>query len=369
MRKCNLSLDSVLMPGLIGLFLMCFGTIASQPRPLAFFPKTQISFDTIPEEGGPVTKRFIVYNKGDIGLRLLDVKPGCGCTTSDWVKTPIQPADSGFIDVVYDPAQRPGLFNKHIAVNTNDPDRTTMFLNITGFVTPRPKTIEELYPIASGSLRFVSTHITLGNAYLGQVYQDTFFLINTSQDAVKIIPSRLPEFVSLKLIPSEINPGEKAIILLNYFPSKRNDWGVLFDTISFFTDDTQEALKKISVGVKVLEDFTKLSVTDSQNLYPRLEIPKSSFQFAPANKGDVIHHEFVLKNSGQSDLIMRKLSSSCPCIQWEEIPNVIHPSDSVILKASFNTSGYSGSQHKTITLITNDPNRQEIYLSFIGTVN
>ncbi len=341
----------------------------AQVRPVAVFRQNHISFDTLREEAGPVMRRFEVTNEGDAVLRLLDVKAGCGCTTTDWEKKPIPPGQAGYIDVEYNPAGRPGGFSNAVAVTTNDPDRITIILQISGMVLPRPKTTEELYPHVQGSLRFRSNHITLGEAFLGQTKQDTFFFVNTADKPV-IWPEKqksLPAWLQAVPHAAKTLPGEEGHLVIRYEASLRQAWGLLFDTARINVLDVAGPVKILTMGVKVLDTLDRLPQVEIAQA-ASLHIVRDSYNFTSIPKGDTVHYRFELRNQGKKPLEIRKMSAACPCIEFMESVTDIPPGGQAFIEVRMLTSGLSGPQHKTIYLVTNDPRRQEVYLHLIGTV-
>lgn len=102
--------------------------------------RTTIEFETINHDFGSITQeapakhRFTFRNTGKHDLRLTNVTASCGCTTPKWSKEPVAPGKSGFIDVQFDPKNKPGNFAKTITVTANtDPEQTK--LSIQGEVS------------------------------------------------------------------------------------------------------------------------------------------------------------------------------------------------------------------------------------------
>ena len=62
------------------------------------------------------------------------MQASCGCTTPDWSKEPIAPGKKGFVKASYNPAGRPGNFNKSVTVTSN---QGTQVLYIKGQVVPK----------------------------------------------------------------------------------------------------------------------------------------------------------------------------------------------------------------------------------------
>ena len=101
----------------------------------SFSQKSNISFDErehnfgdIEEKGGNVSHKFTFTNNGKNPLRILSVKPSCGCTTPDWTKDEIKPGNQGYIIAEYNPKGRPGVFRKSLSIVTNDNQRALIFI-------------------------------------------------------------------------------------------------------------------------------------------------------------------------------------------------------------------------------------------------
>lgn len=62
----------------------------------------------------PATATYIVTNTGTEPL-IMTVTPSCGCTLSDYTKSPIAPGKSGFIKAVFD-GKAMGAINKTVTV-------------------------------------------------------------------------------------------------------------------------------------------------------------------------------------------------------------------------------------------------------------
>ncbi len=86
---------------------------------------------------------------------------------------------------------------------------------------------------------------------------------------------------------------------------------------------------------------------------PVFKFKETSFNFGTANEGEEITHEFEFTNEGKSDLLISNAIASCGCTipEWPKEP--IPPGKGGKIKATFNTTGKSGQQHKVITITAN----------------
>ena len=96
------------------------------------FDKDIHDFGTL-EQGKPETYRFEFTNTTKEPVILTNVKASCGCTATDYTKTPIQPGEKGFVDARYN-AGSVGPFTKSITVKTNEGDGGRKILRIKGTV-------------------------------------------------------------------------------------------------------------------------------------------------------------------------------------------------------------------------------------------
>jgi len=101
----------------------------------SFSQKSEIVFETpeynfgdIQENKGKVSHKFSFTNNGKESIRILTVKPSCGCTTPNWSKDEIKPGKKGFIIAEYNPKGRPGVFRKSLSVITNNNRRSLIFI-------------------------------------------------------------------------------------------------------------------------------------------------------------------------------------------------------------------------------------------------
>ena len=84
-------------------------------------------FGTITETDGPQSATFVLTNNTDAPMLITSARPSCGCTASDWTKTPIEPGKTGTVTAKYEPKGQTGPFEKTVTIYTNStPDRITV---------------------------------------------------------------------------------------------------------------------------------------------------------------------------------------------------------------------------------------------------
>jgi hypothetical protein len=355
---------SMLLLFVFAAFTMVF---AQQKKATISFDKETHDFGTIKEEGGEVTYKFNFTNTGGDPLIINKVKASCGCTTPDWTKEPIAPGAKGFVSAKYNPKNRPNKFNKTITVTSNA-STPTKVLRITGNVTPREKGINDFYPQTMGELRLKSNHIAFTKIKNTETRTESVEVINTSKEkSLTVTFENIPKHIQLKVSPATIKPGEKAKISAIYDAKVKNDWGFINDRVNVLINGEKNPRNRLTISATIEEDFSKMTEKEKANA-PTVEFESKVFEFGEIKQGDVVDYEFKFKNTGKSDLVIRKTKTSCGCTAVNLGDKVIKPGQSSSFKTTFNSRGKRKKQNKTITVITNDPINSSVILRVKGNV-
>ena len=96
------------------------------------FKSENLNFGEI-EEGKKVKLIYRFVNVGTAPLIIYDVKPGCGCTSATWTKTPIRPKQSDSLSVVFDSRHRVGIQTKYFVIFNNSENKAKI-LSFGGIV-------------------------------------------------------------------------------------------------------------------------------------------------------------------------------------------------------------------------------------------
>ena len=79
----------------------------------------------------------------------------------------------------------------------------------------------------------------------------------------------------------------------------------------------------------------------------KVELDKEVHDFGTISEGDRVETEFIVKNIGDSDLMIYEAKGSCGCTVPEPPKEPIKPGDSAPIKVSFDSKGKPGAQEKT----------------------
>ncbi|MCR5696155.1 MAG: DUF1573 domain-containing protein [Marinilabiliaceae bacterium] len=344
---------------IISLVLLCSSVFAQ--KPVMTFDKTVHEFGDIQEVDGKATTVFTYTNTGKTPLVVHDVKTSCGCTTPEWTQTPVQPGATGTIKVAYNPAGRPGSFNKTITIQSNA-SQPTMQLRIVGNVIQKPKTMEDNFPVNyDNKLRLSDSHLAFTKIAPDEVKLAEVKVINVSEAPVSPQFINVPAHVTIASIPETIAPGAEGIIQARYDASKKNDWGFVSDIIYVSFDGVKKYNNRLTVSATISEDFSKLSEAQLASA-PVITFNESVHDFGTIPTSSKVDCDFVVTNTGSDKLIIRKVKASCGCTAVNPEKTVLEKGESTNIHVSFDPRGKSGKQQKTITVISNDPKRSNSLL-------
>jgi hypothetical protein len=105
----------------------------------------------------------------------------------------------------------------------------------------------------------------------------------------------------------------------------------------------------VKLGTELLKDTTTVSFLDSV-----------LFRFDTIVQNDKVEHTFRIKNTGDKNFVIANAIGSCGCTVPEYPKDPVKPGDTAAIHVTFNSAGKQGEQHKTVTLICNTANRNEI---------
>jgi hypothetical protein len=83
--------------------------------------ETNYNFGDI-KKGVPVTHDFTFVNTTSETIVISNVKASCGCTATNYTKTPIKPGETGFVSAKFNAAAT-GPFSKTVRVNFNEGEK------------------------------------------------------------------------------------------------------------------------------------------------------------------------------------------------------------------------------------------------------
>jgi len=107
------------------------------------------------------------------------------------------------------------------------------------------------------------------------------------------------------------------------------------------------------------ENSTATEAAAAQNGIAVASFDKTVHDFGNLKKGSKGETEFVIKNTGDVDLVIIDAKASCGCTVPEYPKTPIKPGQSDKIKVAFSANS-PGTQSKTVTLTTNTAAKQEL---------
>jgi hypothetical protein len=95
---------------------------------------------------------------------------------------------------------------------------------------------------------------------------------------------------------------------------------------------------------------------------------QTSFDFGKVESGEPVKHTFFFTNSGNHLLEIREVRPSCGCTAAGAWDKQVEPGKYGTIPVQFNSMGYGGMVHKTVTVVCNDPANSNAVLQITGTV-
>jgi len=332
------------------------------------FEETTHDFGKIKEEVKYASYTFKFTNTGEGDLKLLNVRASCGCTTPSYSKEPIKPGKQGEIKVKYHTTRRPGAFRKSITITINNPDHPNNVIFIKGFVIPKSKTKGDFYPVSMGNLKMMSNHLAFNDIKTDEVRTDSMKIFNSWGHPMNIGFNQVPPHIQIKAVPTVLESSKEGYVVVTYDASEKKDFGLVYDRIAIKTNDNVQAMKNFSISARITQDFSGMSEKDLKKA-PKIVFDNIKYDFGKEKSGTVVKYSFVFKNEGKKPLDILKIKTSCGCTTTKLAQKTYKKNKTGSIEIVFNTSGRKGKQHKTITVITNDPKNSEIVLNLNGELN
>jgi len=352
---------------MVSVYLMSLTLLAQTVKPLQFKEET-FDFGKVVEEKGPVTHQFEFTNVTNRPVKILLVKPSCGCTTPDWSKEPVQPGKTGFIQARFDPKGRPGYFTKSLTVTT-DADTNPMVLQIKGSVGSEDVVDVTEYNGINGNWRVKTSSLNLGKVFLKDefVVREFEIMNNGLKPITYLNKYDGPGYIRVAVEPKVLQPNEKGVLKLSYNGKLKNQYGFQSDNVVIHTDDEQEPMKSFSVYA-TLEDYFPTLTPAELSKAPKLQINEATVDFGRIKQNQLAARSVSITNTGKSTLQLRYVQGNCTCITTTTDIKTLKPGESTGIKISFNPLDRKGTQQKAVTVYSNDPQNPVQRITFTAYV-
>lgn len=330
--------------------------LAQATRAQLVFDPAEWDFGTIAETAGPVSHTFEGVNRTGQPLVILDVVTTCGCTVPEFSRKPVLPGERTAITVTYDPANRPGSFHKELGVYSSERQKIAS-LTVRGSVTPRERTLEELYPVDAGrGLRLTTTLCAFTYLYPGREMYAAVGYANTSDRTLRLqlMPQRASDVLTVAA-PTRIAPGAQGEIGLAYrIPADAPRYGTVSDVLEVVVDGRATGTLLTAHGIGV--DDPSSADRDSA---PQAAITENMIKFGAVKRdGPLQRRPLTLTNTGRSELIVRAVENRGRVATTLAPGQRIAPGQSLTTEVLLDPAAQDfGVMTDHIVLTTNDPVR------------
>lgn len=364
------------MTGMAHRFLSRVAMVAAMALPTAMMAEvkgewveTTHDFGVIAEADGPVTTRFALVNTGSEPLTIINARATCGCTRPEFSSKAAAPGDTAWLTVSYDPAGRPGRFDKKIYVDTDmEPRRTT--LHVVGSVVATAATVARKYPVEAGPLRLKQAMLPFGEIPRHEVKSTYIEAYNITADSVTPSVEGLPEYIHVLVSPKTVPPGEQMVISTTFYGHESPLWGYLEGTASMRPDkDGDWPAIELPWMATVTEDFSML--TDKQRAEaPVVTVSPELLDFTPDAPGEgPAEVTLTISNSGKNPLQIRRIYTNAPGVTIPaKLPTKVKSGKSAQVKLTLDPSTIDAGSilNDTLIIITDDPAHPVSKLRLVG---
>lgn len=335
---------------IVCLCLLMAISASAQEVPDVSFYQPVADLGTIIDNHGVVDHRFTFVNKSSKPVTVDKVNTSCGCTSTDWTADSIAAEAEGFVEVQFDPTNRPGPFEKQALVYFKG-HRDSTVLVIKGFVKPASVSIEEEFPLKMGALRVKGDFLDLGTVKGRSLFSRSFPVYNESNQILVFSDDMAgPNHITVTYEPYTLKPRSTGKMWIHYDVGAKNDLGYFREDISIFTYESSGTRKDFTVTATLLD--IPSSVTAES---PRVHFDQTEIDFGIKEQGDTVNVVFPVRNLGKTTLRLKKIFGNCNCIKTKPNSYRIEPGESADISVGFTTDERIGNQEKTVTVFTDDP--------------
>ncbi|HPG34247.1 MAG: DUF1573 domain-containing protein [Lentimicrobiaceae bacterium] len=137
--------------------------------------------------------------------------------------------------------------------------------------------------------------------------------------------------------------------------------GILSLSILLLASCNQSSSDKGLIPSDVVKNPNTADGNGDASEMPVMSFEKDFHDFGRVIQGEKVSFGFKFTNTGKSDLIISRVSSSCGCTVPDFPKTPIKPGESHKIDVKFDSEGRRGYQNKTITIVSNtQPNTQVI---------
>lgn len=322
------------------------------------------NFGNISEADGPASHVFTVKNTGDSPLVITRVTASCGCAQPEWDKEPIAPGKTGQLKITFNPKGRPGPFHKTVSIYSNG-KKGSYTLAIKGNVTPKPTLPIISYPYSIGDLKLHTKTILYSSIRPDETLGEKVNIMNDSQKTLSIQLGKLPNYFTVEVHPSSLQPGQagEITILLDAKAVKRKGRITTELPITISSSDQKEIYGQIQIAANIIDNFSKLSSSEKAKA-PVAGLSGTLLEFGQISEkssilpliGGKATATFEITNTGKSPLQIYSVTSDDQRLDISGGKRELKPGTTATFKVSIRPKEIKTKLEALINVVSNDPN-------------
>ena len=309
---------------------------------------------------------FNIKNEGNQPIIIKRVTPMSALLNASWSKEPLLPGKTSTIKIIYTSSRFQKNFDYRILVHSNAKN-ASQEIQLYGNLVDNPDKPALLYKYTLSGIKFQVSNINLGKLYTWQKTTDTIYYFNTRKKPVSLSIDNQPNYIHIDFIPKKVAPNQRGKMILTYDASLKEDYGYCYEHLIININGSKDMRNRLTLTANIYEDFSRLSTQELKDA-PIATIEKTTVNFGNIHKGEKTNCDFILKNTGKNPLIIRKTKTTCGCTAVSLKNKILQSGQSTIIRIIFDSTGKSGMQYKTVSVITNDPKNPEITLNIEGNI-
>ncbi len=317
---------------------------------------THYNYGAFREEEGPRKGSLSFVNSGDAPTFIRNVRPSCGCTAADYPRDMIAPGDTATIEFTYDPARRPGPFDKTIRVFVGK-DNEQSVIRITGTVIGSASTLESYYPYEAGALRFESLSHSMGEVKRGSSRHAFINVYNQGNDTLRPECKTTTDAIDVNLTPKQLAPGELGTFGFYLNTNKEKLNGPAEYLVEVFPDKgcSSADRREIKVDAIIVPDSRGMTAEEIQK-GPRSYLVPEFVDFGEDVATGYRDFEFGIYNDGKSVLQIDRVYSADKNVEIKEYPRKVKGGASGKVAGRISLGNLpSGPFRINVYVVTNDP--------------
>lgn len=222
---------------------------AQMAQPKLVLKESSFDFGNI-KQGKTVSHTFVVSNKGEALLKILDVKASCGCTAVAPEKKELKPGESTNVVVKFNSTGREGKQTKTVTITSNDPQNSKSIITFTGNILV-PKQTNSNVNNAS-KIYFPEIEHNFGKVQEGQKLTYSFRIFNKGSAGLLIKEVKCSSGCTATLSSmTAIKPGQEGSIQFEF--DTKNSLGKITKTVTVQSNDPNEPRKILTIYADVIK--------------------------------------------------------------------------------------------------------------------